>query len=84
MNCSTYAIIITAGLDYLAREMRLTFSPGDFEERVNIELIDDEIQEGQEVLFLSLHSPVSSLTVDLPPNSVIYIFDNDPGLRNLE
>ena len=79
LNHSTCTL--AAGLDYLAREMQLTFSPGDFEKRVSIPLIDDKIQEGQELLFITLHSPVSSLTVELPPNSVIYIVDNDPGLR---
>ena len=71
---------LAAGSDYLPREMRLTFSPGEFEKRVSIQLIDNRIPEDREVFYVSLHSPVSRLMVELPPNSVIFIIDDDTGM----
>ena len=75
-------LLIAAGLDYLPREMQLTFSPGDFEKNISIQLIVDRIQDEQELFFVSLHSPVSRLTVELPTNSVIFVVDSAPGLRD--
>ena len=64
--------------------MQLMFVPGDFEKRVTIPLINDRLREDSELFFVTCHSPVSSLSVELPnANSAIYVIDDDPGIGDL-
>ena len=64
----------------MSKEMQLTFHPGDFEKMISIVLVNDDITEGQELFFVSLHSPVSNLRVELPsPSSNVFIIDDDIG-----
>ena len=75
-----FSINVTAGLDYVQREVQLTFSPGDFERSVTIQVINDTIQEDTELFFVTLHSPVSNLKVELPQtNTGIFVIDDDKG-----
>ena len=46
-------------------------------------LTDDITPEDQELFFVSLHSPVSDLMVELPdPNSIVFIIDDDQGMKD--
>ena len=61
--------------------MQLTFFPGDFEKRVTIPLINDRLREDSEHFFVTCHSPVSTLSVELPnANTAVFIIDDDPGI----
>ena len=61
-------------------QVQLVFLPGDFEKTINVPLVNDDLTEGQELFFVSLHSPVSDLRVELPnPTSNIFIIDDDRG-----
>ena len=76
-------IVLSAGVDYIPGERQLEFFPGDFEEIITIMLTDDITQEDQELFFVSLHSPVSNLMVELPnPNSIVFIIDDDRGMKD--
>ena len=76
-----FCVNVSAGLDYVHREMRLTFSPGDFERSVTIPVINDRIQEDTELFFVTLHSSVSNLKVELPQtNTGIFVIDDDKGI----
>lgn len=70
--------VISGGTDYVPREVQLTFLPGDFERRLTVPLINDRTREDRELFFVSVHSPVSSLRVELPrTTSSVYITDDD-------
>lgn len=48
---------------------------------ITIPLVDDRLSEDQELFFISLASPASSLRVELPhPEAFVYIVDNDQGI----
>jgi hypothetical protein len=69
---------LSAGMDYIPVEEQLVFLPGDFEKTISISLVDDALIEGQELLSMSLDSPVSDLRVELPnPTSNVFIIDDD-------
>ena len=75
-----FFVNVTAGLDYVQREVQLTFSPGDFERSVTIQVINDRLQEDTELFFVTLHSSVSNLKVELPQtNTGIFVIDDDKG-----
>jgi hypothetical protein len=68
----------SAGMDYMPVDEQLVFLPGDFEKTISISLVDDALIEGQELLSMSLDSPVSDLRVELPnPTSNVFIIDDD-------
>ena len=71
----------TAGMDYIQSETQLTFVPGEFVHTITIPLVDDRLSEDEELFFISLLSPTSSLRVELPSrDALIYIIDNDIGM----
>ena len=71
----------SAGMDYIQSETQLTFVPGEFVHTITIPLVDDRLSEDQELFFISLLSPTSSLRVELPGrDALIYIVDNDIGM----
>ncbi|CAD7941387.1 unnamed protein product [Amoebophrya sp. A120] len=76
----------TAGEDFVHIEGTLTFNPGEAEKTVTVEIIDDDIYEGDELFYVDLSeaSGPPGVTVEIPKleeTATITIIDDDlPGV----
>lgn len=76
LRYSTTDVTATAGSDYTPAAGTLTFAPGETTKSIEIAIVDDGIDEGDEVLTLSLGDVVNAT----PGRSQAYvrILDDDP------
>jgi hypothetical protein len=72
-----------AGLDYIPKNTKLIFSPGEVERFISVDIIDDNIQESTEVfdVYLSNAPPSVELVNNQIPVSILD--DDDTGLSDL-
>jgi len=68
----------TDGIDYVSTSGTLTFLPNVATQTFTIEIIDDEIYEGDETLVISLDNPSENATLGSPETAVLIIAENDP------
>ncbi len=52
------------GSDYVATSGTLVFDPGERAKTVTVEMIDDDLQEGDEVFYLRANNPVEAIVTD--------------------
>lgn len=76
VNYRTIGGTATAGSDYQYVSGTLTFDPGETSKTFNLVVLDDDIIESNEVVNLSLSSPVNA-TLGNPYQAVLTIYDND-------
>lgn len=53
-----------AGVDYVATSGTLAFAPGEVTKNVNVPIVGDVVDEGEETLHLTLTNPVTAFIVD--------------------
>ncbi|NLI11238.1 MAG: hypothetical protein GX425_01115 [Peptococcaceae bacterium] len=72
----------TAGVDYTAASGTLTFNEGETSKTFTVNIIDDNIVEGNETINLTLSNPTGGATLGVQSNSVITIMDNEAAQPN--
>ena len=65
-----------AGTDYTAASGTLTFAPSETSKSFNVAILDDNIYEGDEIVFLDLSNPVSA-TLGTPALAILLIADDE-------
>jgi uncharacterized repeat protein (TIGR01451 family) len=69
-----------AGSDYLPLNGTLSFSPGETTNVLNIPIVDDDLPETDETLFVTLSNPINAM-LGSPDVAVLTILDNDRFLH---
>ena len=69
----------SAGIDYdRVTSQEVTFTPGGPSVKsLSVNIIDDDIREGTESLFLDVSSSVSNIEIGARASTLIRIFDED-------
>src|SRR5205085_10369288 len=67
----------TAGSDYTATSRDLTFLPNETSKDIVVQITDDTVYEGNEVLNAALSSP-GSATLGSPATATVTIVENEP------
>ena len=67
----------TNGLDYVFNSQRLVFADGELIKSVGVQILDDNIGEGNETLNLNLVNPSAGTTLGSPSTAVLTIFDDE-------
>jgi probable HAF family extracellular repeat protein len=67
----------TAGQDYTATSGTLNFAAGDNEETFTVPITDDNLDETDETVNLTLSNPTNGATLGSPGTAVLTITDND-------
>jgi len=65
-----------AGSDYTAASGTLSFAPGQTSQSFSVTILDDELDEQDEMLILTLSNPVN-VTLGAPSTATLTIVDND-------
>jgi hypothetical protein len=68
----------TAGTDYSAVIGRLSFADGVTSQSFNIDILDDALYEGDEIVYLSLSNPSGGAGLVSPTTAVLNITEDDP------
>jgi uncharacterized protein YhfF len=68
----------TAGTDYTAVIGSLNFSNGDTGQSFSIDILDDTVYEGNELVYLSLSNPGGGAGLGSPATAVLNITEDDP------
>jgi FKBP-type peptidyl-prolyl cis-trans isomerase 2 len=76
VNYSTADGTATAGADYTAASGMLTFAPGQLTQTFEVTILEDELDEADETVSLTLHDPVNA-TLGSPSQATLNILDND-------
>ena len=78
-NIELSLIILLAGEDFvrLPQERTLTFNATTRTRCVEVEILEDDVIEGNETLFFSLSTSDPAVQIDNAPSAVIIIIDND-------
>jgi uncharacterized repeat protein (TIGR01451 family)/uncharacterized delta-60 repeat protein len=66
-----------AGLDYLPASGLLSFGPGQTNQTFTVQIIDDTLVEGDEIVNLTLSNPSAGATLGPQINAALIIEDND-------
>jgi hypothetical protein len=82
VNFTTADGTAIASADYSAKSGKLTFAPGETSKTVNVVIIGDTVDEGNETLFLKLTNPVNAPIVD--STAIGTIVDNDQVLITID
>lgn len=69
----------TAGLDYTAVSTTVTFAAGDLSETVNVPILDDSLNEGNEQFTASLTNPSDGAALGANALATVTITDFEPG-----
>lgn len=69
----------SAGLDYTAVNTTVTFVAGDLSETVNVPILDDSLNEGDEQFTASLTNPSDGAALGANPLATVTITDFEPG-----
>ncbi|MES9971161.1 MAG: Calx-beta domain-containing protein [Candidatus Thiodiazotropha sp.] len=72
-----------AGLDYISDAKTLHFLSGETKKQIRVELIDDEIFEGNETFQLLLTPVSDSATIVEPATTTVTILDDDPDTGSI-
>lgn len=67
----------TAGSDYTAQDVILTFNPGETSKSFNVPILQDNLDENDETVNLTLSTPTNA-TLGTLVNAALTIFDDDP------
>ena len=78
VNYATSDVTAKAGTDYVAASGTLLFAPGETTKSVDIALVDDALNEGEESFRLTLSNPTGGPVLGIPGTTDVRISDNDP------
>ena len=73
---STAGLSAEAGVDFVAEDGRLTFTPGDVRHYVPVRILDDGVTEGRETISVLLRDASSGVVVGAPTLGIVAIKGN--------
>ncbi|MEW8505141.1 MAG: Calx-beta domain-containing protein [Candidatus Thiodiazotropha sp.] len=71
-----------AGVDFNDAGDTIRFQPGETEKQIQIELIDDQLFEGNETFQCLITSVSEGATIAEPASTTVTILDDDPNIEN--
>jgi hypothetical protein len=70
-------------IDYVDDTVRIRFQPGETQQEIHIDLIDDKLHEGNETFQLLLSSISEGASIVEPASTTITILDDDPDTETV-